>query len=194
MPDGTRPAPDDPAERAEVERLCNDYFKLAVKIARRWGKMFPWLSDDFESDGGLALLRAARTRHTFGGKFETLVYRHVERACLRLLTKERNRPDSRFNTESMPGEGGHGQGAHEADKAAGIVDDTHAAELVVEVRDLLEQLPAARRSRIVRLFFGGEHWTEIAAELGISPQAVGAAARRDMGKLHKAAEGINNEA
>lgn len=187
------------AERAAVERLVNDYFKLAVKIARRMGAQFPWLSDDFESEAGLALLKAVRTRHAYRGKFETLVHWHVVRNCLQLVESERKRPDSRFNSVDVedsarreykaPGRGGGGDANPKQGSCSGLPDDAPAAAVMTDLLDLLERLPEKRREAIRRHFFDGESWEELGAERGVSRQAVGQMAERDLAKLRRAAEG-----
>lgn len=175
-PATTRPDPNDPAERAEVARLCEDYMPLALKIARKYARLFPSLDFDFESEAGEGLWKAAKTRHTWPAKFATLVRLQVVGRCTELITQERKRPDSPLNAADDTNEGdGPPQSI-----ASSVADDARPVEVMAEVRDLLFQLPQKRRATIIRHFFGGEEWTELGAEFGVSGKAVEQMAARDL--------------
>lgn len=168
------PSPPDAAERAAVEEFCRAHFALAQRIARKWARWFPSLDIDLESDAMLALWKAARTRATWPGKAESLVHLHCHAACMRLICRERRRPDSQVST---------GQPAEGPPLVEAVADATPPAALYAELADLLNQLPAKRRERIVRRFLDGDAYTALGAEDGITGEGVAMMIGRDFAKL-----------
>jgi DNA-directed RNA polymerase specialized sigma24 family protein len=188
----------DAVEAAEVARLCTDYLALAVKLSRPLARLYPWLADDLESEATLALLKAARTRHSWKAAFATLVRLQVARKCLALVRADANRPDSPGRVEACREE--HGRGLYGSpyqqqhrDPVSGVVDDAPSAELIAEVRDLLGLLPPERRKAIERHFFDGETWVAMGAERGVTGNAEQQARARDLATMRAAAEQHNED-
>lgn len=170
---------DDAAERAEVERLCSEYLPYSAKLARKWGRDWGWLSDDFESEAAMALWRAAEVRGNYKIPFKLLVRLFVTRRCLNLLRKESARPDSPFNAvRAAPGG---------PPVVQGVTDDATDGCELVDLYDLLDQLPSAQRWRIERRYLDAETLQAIGEAVGVSKPAALQAVRKAVRTLRELA-------
>ena len=160
-----------PVDTAEVLALFNSRVKLAHKIANRFGRTYPWLADDFLSDGLLALLVAVRmfdpTRGVDFGRFATF---KISKALTDRLRRERARHHLAFRDQAAP---------DADDPISSLADHREDASAEVEFNDLLAPFPPDRRDAMRRLSIGGETFAEVGAGQGVSAQTVRARMRAD---------------
>lgn len=166
----------------EAEQLVEMYWPLAMSIANRWGRKWPFLHDDFRSAAAWTLWRAATTWDPSKGKFPAYVHAAVRRQCLERLRKERRKAPEAFRsppedpdldplnllTDPAPGPGDH-------------------LDNVEEVEHLLQSLPDGPRAAIELHFLDGVSTAEIADAKGVSRTSVNQTIARALNRMSIAA-------
>ncbi len=169
----------------DVNGLVEQYLPLALAVANRWARAVPLLADDFASEAGLALWRAALRFDPAKGPFPTWARWRVIRACGARLEKERKKNPAAFRRVGPMID----LDGCEVDAVNSLVDGESPADVRAMVADLLDTLPADRASALVRHVVGGETFGEIGTARGISGNAVGQLIRRDLAALYAAGTG-----
>ena len=164
-------------DREEVNRICTEYMPLTRAIAKRHAQRFPSLGIDLESEAMLGLWAAARHRHVWRTEFASLVWLNVTRRCVRLITRERARPDGTARDGAVSSEVGW-----LIDEADWELRET-GPELQATIADLLNTITAKQRARIVRKFFGGASTGDLAADALVSQETIRAMLEADLATL-----------
>jgi RNA polymerase sigma factor (sigma-70 family) len=168
----------------EVADLVNEYIALALSIARRWGRSYPWLADDYASEASFALFRAATRYDPSRGAFGALVRVSVRRALWERCRKELVRNPTAFKRQLAVQ---NDDGEH-VPLTVFVADDLPDVGVELEALDLLDQLPPDRRELVKRVVMGSESAKVAAGELGITRSAVGQRVRRSLDQLRASAE------
>lgn len=151
---------------AEIEARVLEHLDYARSIGGRWGRVYRWLADDFISDAQLALWEAARTHDPARGSLRGFVCVVVRRALAMRLRSERIWNPVAFGGQVLPGEPDPLDSATARDP--GPEEQAEDADAPV----LLAALPPHRRELVVRHVVDGETLAALAAERGVSRQAI----------------------
>lgn len=155
-------------ETPTADALVHQWWPLAVGLARRAGRRYPWLSDCFESEAAERLWHLARQ---FGGdgdeRFAGLVRLAVRWGVCRVLDVERKRNPLAFLPQAELRDD-EGRSADPLDFVGFDDADLAAADVRDEVARLLGQLPPLSRERVERYFLRGETFEDVGAAVGVS--------------------------
>ena len=148
------------------------YLPFAMRIARQWAASCPWLADDFRSDAMLATWKAAQVWDASRGvPFASFARAHIRWAIISRYNIERIENPAAFRhvaTDPVTGEeiGGIDSAPAPSSDIDQAIDDR------AEAATVLEQFPAEVREIVRRRFWGEESFAEIAADLGVTQEAV----------------------
>jgi RNA polymerase sigma factor (sigma-70 family) len=168
----------------DVVDLVDQHIDFALRLARTWGNDYPWLADDFTSEAGLALFRAAKTHDPARGAFGALVRVAVRSACWARLKKERSRNPTAFKSQSVV----QGEDREQIPLIEILAEDLPPLGIELEALDLLDQLPANRRELVERVVMRDESLADLAEDLGICRSTVGQRVRSILDQLAASAE------
>lgn len=163
--------------------LVELWYPLAVGIARRYGKRWPWLADEFESVAAEALWKTAVKFGASGDvRFPGLVRRAVGWAVWRVIETEKRKNRTAFNDPPRI----RNDEGEELDPLDLVAGTEPGPELLAEVRDLLDQLTPTQRERLTRHFLNGDTCAEIAKAECVTRSAVYFALNRALDALRAA--------
>ena len=152
--------------------LVQAYSPLAVSLAREWSRRRDWLADDFISDALLSLWKAAQAWDASRGiPFATFARTHIRWAIVSRYNLERAENPAAFRTVATDPFTGEEIGGIDSAPAP-ISDIDQVLDDKAEAAAVLEQFPAEVREIVRRRFWGEESFAEIAADLGVTPEAV----------------------
>lgn len=174
----------------DVADLVDRYTPLALSIANRFAKWYPWLLHDIRSDATFALWRAAREWSPAKSAFPTWARKRIRWYLVRRLQTERNQSPASFGAQHVPTN----------KKALSPIDSAPSREIrpdqVAELRDdvaalprLLATMPEDRRSTVVRRIVEGVTLPVLAAERGVTRSAIQQSIERDLADLRYRATG-----
>ena len=173
-------------DQAAFEEICLRFRGLVLKYARQphiWR-----LGDEAEAEGWLAVVRSVKTyRASAGVQVAGYIESQVKYALWNLYKKTRRR----WERECLP-EGDEDKTGSLAGLAALQMTERlyDAKETAGELRILLASLPAKQRQAVVLTVLQGRRLAEVAAGMGISPQAVHNLQKRGLLRLKKLAAGM----
>lgn len=168
--------------------LVERYTSLALSLARPWGLAYPWLRDDFISEAGFALWRAALASDQARGSFATFARQYIRFALLRRFRDERHRNREAFRRVGDVVDGDEGKVA----AVELLADDGTPPDAVLElvedaerVRAALAGLPPDRRAAIELHIVEGVTLAQIGDARGTSGNNIGQQVRRDLDRIRE---------
>ncbi|WP_439622511.1 sigma-70 family RNA polymerase sigma factor [Gemmata sp.] len=186
------PTTPDPVTDRDPAALAERYTPLAMKMARRRGAVYPWLADDFASDAMLSLWRAAsgwQAERAKVIKFPTFVILCVRRLLNQRIAQERRQNPTAFGSRTVQADDGAEVPLVDLAADRRHPDPADAAEWADEVErldGLLGTLSPERRALVTR-YVCDDTAGEIAAETGVTAQAVRDTVYRSLRALRTAA-------
>ena len=166
--------------------LVDRFTPLALSLIGKFARGRPWLRDELASEAALALFKAATTWRADGGSaFITWATIYIRCALIQRVKREL-RIRATLTSRMVCDVEGHEVSAVdlEADHRHPQPDD--AAELADDLAALpalLATLPTERQELLLRYIAKDESSTTIAAEQGVTPQAIRDRVSRDLAKL-----------
>ncbi|CVK19910.1 RNA polymerase sigma factor [Sporomusa sphaeroides] len=166
--------------------VCRRFAGLVKKYANQ--PHVAGIKEEAAAEGWLAVAAAVRTYDPAAGvRFAGYVESRVRYAVWNLFKRERRRwQQELFLT---------GGAEEEAKERPGLLDTLAAADnveaeaeanfSVIAVREALALLPAKQQTAVARTLLGEARLADIAAELGITPQAVYSLRQRGLARLKK---------
>ncbi len=169
----------------EPSNLVEAWFPYAMSLTARWSRQYPWLGDDFCSEAGLALIKAAE-RYDGSVPFRIALAVTVRQALGARLASERSKNRAAFRRAGPLVLAG----GEEIDPINRIADDGPAPDQAAELADELARLPELlgtlapdRRAEVELCFLDGTTRVAIGAARGVSYEAVSQNVRASLAKL-----------
>ncbi|WP_188399518.1 RNA polymerase sigma factor [Sporomusa sp. GT1] len=166
--------------------VCRRFTGLVKKYANQ--PHVAGIKEEAAAEGWLAVAAAVRTYDPAAGvRFAGYVESRVRYAVWNLFKRERRRwQQELFLTGSTEEEGKERPGLLDTLAAADNVEaEAEANFTVTAVREALALLPAKQQTAVVRTLLGEARLADIAAELGVTPQAVYSLRQRGLARLRK---------
>ncbi|MCM0758053.1 sigma-70 family RNA polymerase sigma factor [Sporomusa sphaeroides DSM 2875] len=166
--------------------VCRRFTGLVKKYANQ--PHVAGIKEEAAAEGWLAVAAAVRTYDPAAGvRFAGYVESRVRYAVWNLFKRERRRwQQELFLTGSTEEEGKERPGLLDTLAATDNVEaEVEANFAVTAVREALALLPAKQQTAVVRTLLGEARLADIAAELGITPQAVYSLRQRGLARLRK---------
>lgn len=166
--------------------VCRRFAGLVKKYANQ--PHVAGIKEEAAAEGWLAVAAAVRTYDPAAGvRFAGYVESRVRYAVWNLFKRERRRwQQELFLTGSTEEEGKERPGLLDALAAADNVEaEVEANFAVTAVREALALLPDKQQTAVARTLLGEARLADIAAELGITPQAVYSLRQRGLARLKK---------
>ncbi|MEL7633384.1 sigma-70 family RNA polymerase sigma factor [Sporomusa sphaeroides] len=166
--------------------VCRRFAGLVKKYANQ--PHVAGIKEEAAAEGWLAVAAAVRTYDPAAGvRFAGYVESRVRYAVWNLFKRERRRwQQELFLTGSTEEEGKERPGLLDTLAAADNVEaEVEANFAVTAVREALALLPAKQQTAVARMLLGEARLADIAAELGVTPQAVYSLRQRGLARLRK---------
>lgn len=166
--------------------VCRRFAGLVKKYANQ--PHVAGIKEEAAAEGWLAVAAAVRTYDPAAGvRFAGYVESRVRYAVWNLFKRERRRwQQELFLTGSTEEEGKERPGLLDTLAAADNVEaEVEANFAVTAVREALALLPAKQQTAVARTLLGEARLADIAAELGVTPQAVYSLRQRGLARLRK---------
>lgn len=166
--------------------VCQRFTGLVKKYAGQ--PHLAGLKEEAVAEGWLAVAAAVRTYNEAAGvRFAGYVESRVKYAVWNLFKRERRRWERELPlTGGGQEEEGEMPGLIATLAAAGSVEDTAESLLAAKaIRQALAKLPGKQRTAVVKSIVGEAQLADIAAELGVTPQAVYGLRQRGLARLKK---------
>ena len=166
--------------------VCRRFTGLVKKYANQ--PHVAGIKEEAAAEGWLAVAAAVRTYDPAAGvRFAGYVESRVRYAVWNLFKRERRRwQQELFLTGSTEEEGKERPGLLDTLAAADNVEaEVDANFAVTAVREALALLPDKQQTAVVRTLLGEARLADIAAELGVTPQAVYSLRQRGLARLRK---------
>ena len=166
--------------------VCRRFTGLVRKYANQ--SHVAGIKEEAFAEGWLAVAAAVRTYDPAAGvRFAGYVESRVRYAVWNLFKRERRRwQQELFLTGSTEAEGEERPGLLDTLAAADNVEaEAEANFAVTAVREALALLPAKQQTAVARTLLGEARLADIAAELGVTPQAVYSLRQRGLARLKK---------
>ncbi|HML34206.1 RNA polymerase sigma factor [Sporomusa sphaeroides] len=166
--------------------VCRRFAGLVKKYANQ--PHVAGIKEEAAAEGWQAVAAAVRTYDPAAGvRFAGYVESRVRYAVWNLFKRERRRwQQELFLTGSTEEEGKERPGLLDTLAAADNVEaEVEANFAVTAVREALALLPAKQQTAVARMLLGEARLADIAAELGVTPQAVYSLRQRGLARLRK---------
>lgn len=166
--------------------VCRRFAGLVKKYANQ--PHVAGIKEEAAAEGWLAVAAAVRTYDPAAGvRFAGYVESRVRYAVWNLFKRERRRwQQELFLTGSTEEEGKERPGLLDTLAAADNVEaEVEANFAVTAVREALALLPDKQQTAVARTLLGEARLADIAAELGVTPQAVYSLRQRGLARLRK---------
>lgn len=166
--------------------VCRRFAGLVKKYANQ--PHVAGIKEEAAAEGWLAVAAAVRTYDPAAGvRFAGYVESRVRYAVWNLFKRERRRwQQELFLTGSTEEEGKERPGLLDTLAATDNVEaEVEANFAVTAVREALALLPAKQQTAVARTLLGEARLADIAAELGVTPQAVYSLRQRGLARLRK---------
>ena len=166
--------------------VCGRFAGLVKKYANQ--PHVAGIKEEATAEGWLAVTAAVRTYDPAAGvRFAGYVESRVRYAVWNLFKRERRRwQQELFLTGGTEEEAKDRPGLLDILAAADNVEaEAEANFAVIAVREALALLPAKQQTAVVRTLLGEARLTDIAAELGVTPQAVYSLRQRGLARLKR---------
>ena len=166
--------------------VCRRFTGLVKKYANQ--PHVAGIKEEAAAEGWLAVAAAVRTYDPAAGvRFAGYVESRVRYAVWNLFKRERRRwQQELFLTGSTEEEGKERPGLLDTLAAADNVEaEAEANFAVTAIREALALLPAKQQTAVARTLLGEGRLADIAAELGVTPQAVYSLRQRGLARLRK---------
>ncbi|WP_439628215.1 sigma-70 family RNA polymerase sigma factor [Gemmata sp.] len=173
------------ATAPDAAELVTNYFGLAVKHAAKWGKLYPWLHDQFVSVATEELWRASTEFDPQRcPRFATYLIPRIRWVCLEVIRSERTRNPPAFAPQWTPSPKSD---TSPLEAAPGRFADPAETAERLDLAPLLATLPPDRRELVVRHVADAETLTDLAAARGRTRARVGQIVEESVAALRTAA-------
>ncbi|WP_439631458.1 sigma-70 family RNA polymerase sigma factor [Gemmata sp.] len=173
------------ATAPDAAELVTNYFGLAVKHAAKWGKLYPWLHDQFVSVATEELWRASTEFDPQRcPRFATYLIPRIRWVCLEVIRSERTRNPPAFGPQWQPT---LKNDTSPLEAAPGRFADPAETAERLDLAALLACLPPDRADAVVRTIGHDETHESVAASRGQTRARVGQLVAESLAALRTAA-------